>query len=467
VTVSTRPPPAYPGRATLAVEALKACNRLSRALGRGSGTVAGGRVGLLLDPGLLATLAGGRRVALVSGTNGKTTTTRMLSAALVDGSDRVVATNDTGANMPAGHVSALAGSPPGSDAVLEVDESYLGRLLDETAPRVVVLLNLSRDQLDRIAEVRILADRWRAALSVGDGSVADGSAADGHPGDDGTVPDRRNVVVVANADDPMVVWAATPAADVRWVAAGQVWHDDSVACPACGGGIVFEPGGGWACDRCEFARPSCDAWIDGADLVLSDGTRGALEIGLPGWFNRANAAMAAVAAPFMTDPGDRLTPLLALGRMAGVGEVAGRFGTKTHHGGRVRTLLAKNPAGWTAIFDLLEEGGAPRTPVVLSINARIADGLDTSWLWDVPFERLAGRRVVATGDRRLDLAVRLRYAEVAATVVSDPLAAVDEALRMAREGDAPDQSGPVGSTPGATVEFLGNYTAFADLAGRL
>jgi UDP-N-acetylmuramyl tripeptide synthase len=458
VTVSTRPPPAYPGRATLAVEALKACNRLSRALGRGSGTVAGGRVGLLLDPVLLATLAGGRRVALVSGTNGKTTTTRMLSAALVDGSDRVVATNDTGANMPAGHVSALAGSPPGSDAVLEVDESYLGRLLEETAPRVVVLLNLSRDQLDRIAEVRILADRWRAALSVGDGS-----AADGHAGD---APERRNVVIVANADDPMVVWAATPAADVRWVAAGQVWHDDSVGCPACGGGIVFEPGGGWACDRCDFARPSCDAWMDGGDLVLTDGTRGALEIGLPGWFNRANAAMAAVAAPFMTDEGDRLTPLSALARMAGVGEVAGRFGTKMHHGGRVRTLLAKNPAGWTAIFDLLEESGVPRTPVVLSINARIADGLDTSWLWDVPFERLAGRRVVATGDRRLDLAVRLRYAEVAATVVSDPVAAVDEALRMARENDAVDDSGPAGA-PAVTVEFLGNYTAFADLAGRL
>jgi lipid II isoglutaminyl synthase (glutamine-hydrolysing) len=326
-------------------------------------------------------------------------------------------------------------------------------------PRVVVLLNLSRDQLDRIAEVRILADRWRAALSAGEGSATNGHF--------GTVSEGRNdVVVVANADDPMVVWAATPAANVRWVAAGQVWHDDSVGCPACGGGIVFEPGGGWSCDRCEFARPSCHAWIDGDDLVLDDGSRGALEIGLPGWFNRANAAMAAVAAPFMTEPGDRLTPLSALARMAGVGEVAGRFGTKMHQGGRVRTLLAKNPAGWTAIFDLLEESGAPRTPVVLSINARIADGLDTSWLWDVPFERLAGRRVVATGDRRLDLAVRLRYAEVAATVVSDPLAAVDEALRMAKEDGLADQPGPVGSTP-ATVEFLGNYTAFADLAGRL
>ena len=164
-----------------------------------------------------------------------------------------VATNDTGANMPAGHVVGAGRQPsPESDAVLEVDESYLGRLIDETAPRVVVLLNLSRDQLDRIAEVRMLADRWRAALSVAMARHVDGQQRTGAA--------RRGV---ANADDPMVVWAATPAPDVRWVGAGQVWHDDAVGCPACGGGIVFEPGGGWACDRCEFARPTCDAWIDG------------------------------------------------------------------------------------------------------------------------------------------------------------------------------------------------------------
>ena len=130
-------------------------------------------------------------------------------------------------------------------------------------------------------------------------------------------------------------------------------------------------------------------------------------------------------------------------------EVAGRFSTIARAGRSVRLLLAKNPAGWTAIFDLLDEGGDPSTPVVLSVNARTADGLDTSWLWDVPFERLSGRAVVATGDRRLDLAVRLRYAEVAHDVVDGPLAALDHAIGR--------------SDPGTDVEFLGNYTAFADL----
>ncbi len=463
MNVSARPAPdeALPGRAVVAVEALKLSNRLSRSLGRGRGTVAGGRVGLALDPTLLTALARGRRVALVSGTNGKTTTTRMLAVALAGPGHVPVATNDTGANMPAGHVSALAASVPGADAVLEVDEGYLGRLISETAPRVVVLLNLSRDQLDRISEVRMLVDRWRTALA-------------GLPG--GAAPDRPGTVVVANADDPMVVWAATTAPDVRWVGAGQVWRNDAVGCPACGGGISFDDEDGWACDRCDFARPARVAWLEGSELVTAEGGRFAVDLRLPGQFNRANAAMVAIAAPLMAGPGgerddDRDTPAptltvaTALARLSSVDDVEGRFARMVRNGHRVRLLLAKNPAGWTAIFDLLEEDGTPDVPVVLSINARIADGLDTSWLWDVPFERLAGRPVVATGDRRLDLAVRLRYAEVACTVVADPLAALDRAMDMSRTGGAGPSAGMASEkTP---IDFLGNYTAFAELRSRL
>jgi UDP-N-acetylmuramyl tripeptide synthase len=469
----------------LAVDALRLSNWLSRALGRGSGTVAGGRVGLALDPGLLATLARGRPVALVSGTNGKTTTTRMLVAAL-SGVGAPIVSNDTGANMPAGHVAALAGVVESSPAVLEVDEGYLARLIEDTHPRVVVLLNLSRDQLDRISEVRMLVDRWRTALQA-----LRTTSADGGPG----------TVVVANADDPMVVWAAAAAPRVVWVGAGQVWHNDSVGCPSCGGRIVFGGADGWACERCEFARPRRDAWTEGSVLVMADGSRHPLAIRLPGQFNRANAAMAAVAATHMVSepsgagrspaavgPGTRpgtgasagslarvdpdpvdpdpvdLGPVdldTAIHRLSAIDQVAGRFSSATRKGRAVRLLLAKNPAGWTAIFDLLAEAGASNAPVVLSINARTADGLDTSWLWDVPFERLAGRPVVATGDRRLDLAVRLRYAGVAYTVVDDPLAALDRAVDTAA-GVPADAAGAV-----ASVDFLGNYTAFADLRKRL
>jgi len=448
VTASADASPGAPrARAVTAVKALQVSNWLSRALGRGRGTVAGGRVGLAIDPTLLSTLARGRPVALVTGTNGKTTTTRMLVAALSDGRGAVVVSNDTGANMPAGHVAALAGAPAGAAAVLEVDEGYLGRLIEETAPKVVLLLNLSRDQMDRISEVRMLVDRWRAAL----GRLRDG------PGAGVEVP---ATVVVANADDPMVTWAALAAPDVVWVGVGQVWHLDAVGCPACGGRIHFDGAGSWACDRCGFARPPRAAWLERSDLVLPGGERFEMELGLPGQFNRANAAMAAVAAELMgAGPGRPGTSVPAedlpavLARLASVDQVAGRFSSILRRGRSVRLLLAKNPAGWTAIFDLLEEEAGSGPPVVLSVNARTADGLDTSWLWDVPFERLAGRSAVATGDRRLDLAVRLRYAGVDAEVVVDPTDAVDRAL-----GTAP------GSSP---LDVVGNYTAFADLRDRV
>jgi lipid II isoglutaminyl synthase (glutamine-hydrolysing) len=247
-----------------------------------------------------------------------------------------------------------------------------------------------------------------------------------------------------------------------------------VACPACGGGIEFESDGAWACDRCDFARPRRHAWLEGTDLVTADGERWPVAINLPGRFNRANAAMVAIAASVMAapegdagagSPGPMLTPTVALERMASVAEVEGRFSSTAWKGRPVRLLLAKNPAGWTAIFDLLDEHGSGHSPVVLSINARTADGLDTSWLWDVPFERLAGRPVVATGDRRLDLAVRLRYAEVEYTLSSGPLQALDQAVSM-----SPSRvPGSSGTGPGVSdgVEFLGNYTAFADLRSRL
>jgi UDP-N-acetylmuramyl tripeptide synthase len=193
-------------------------------------------------------------------------------------------------------------------------------------------------------------------------------------------------------------------------------------------------------------------------------------LGLPGQFNRANAAMVVLAAPAMAPPapagggdradasGDPTAPPAVLARLASVVEVAGRFSSTVHRGHPVRLLLAKNPAGWTAIFDLLEEHGGAAGPVVLSVNARTADGFDTSWLWDVPFERLEGRPVVATGDRCLDLAVRLRYAGVTTAVVADPLEAVDHAVGAAGR-DA-------GGSPGS-VDFVGNYTAFADLRTRV
>jgi len=401
----------------------RSVNAASRRLGRGHGTVAGGRAGLRVDPKLLERLSAGRSVALVTGTNGKTTTTRLLAEALGAGGTPVVS-NETGSNMPPGLVAALVRAGP---AVLEVDEIYLPRVLAATSPTTVVLLNLSRDQLDRTNEVRMVAGRWRAALAA-----------------------APHTTVVANADDPLVVWGAGAAATVRWVAAGTRWQLDAVGCPSCEGRISFADGGRWSCAAgCGFTRPVPTASLrfseDGTAPhrgVWADGRVHEIDLLLPGRFNCANALMAAVAAESCgIAAGD------ALAAMSGVANVAGRFTVRTFDHVQARLMLAKNPAGWSELLEMVvgDDG-----PLVVSINARIADGADPSWLWDVPFERLGDRTVVATGDRFRDLSVRLHYAGVAHRTQAVPVAAVKEAA----EGGQ-----------GRVVDVIGNYTAFNDLLG--
>jgi CobQ-like glutamine amidotransferase family enzyme/UDP-N-acetylmuramyl tripeptide synthase len=405
-------PETSPLRTALATRALRATSRLSRALRLGSGSTIGGRVGLLIAPDLLDTLGRARRVALVTGTNGKTTTTRLLVEAL--GGPGVVASSGSGANMPAGLVSALAEAPVGADAVLEVDERYLERAAPALHPAVIVLTNLSRDQLDRMSEVRMVAARWRRAL------------------------DELETTVVANADDPLVAYAAGSARHVVWVAAGSLWHEDAYHCPVCDARISFE-GADWHC-TCGFSRPEPAASVVDDDLVLADGGAHRIELSVPGRFNRANAAMAAMAAMPL---GVAVPEALVAARR--VTEVAGRFAVVTHRDRTLRLLLAKNPAGWTELLGLVE---SDRMPLVIGINARSADGHDPSWLWDVPFERIGDRFVVATGDRRLDLAVRLRHAGARHLVEADPLRAVE----LAGQG---------------RVDYIGNYTAFQVMRRRL
>ena len=404
-------------REQLASVTTRAVNAVSRLLRRGQGTVAGGRAGLRIDPRLLEHLSAGRQVALVTGTNGKTTTTRLLTVALGANGDAVVS-NETGSNMPPGHVAALTGSDA-PKAVLEVDESYLPRVLTATSAAAAVLLNLSRDQLDRTNEVRMVAGRWRAALAA-----------------------APRTQVVANADDPLVVWGAGAARGVHWVGAGLRWRLDAIGCPSCEGRITFGEDT-WRCQDCGFARPQPEATLahdaDGsARGVWADGRCLPIRLMLPGRFNQANALMAAVAAEACG-----IAAADALVAMADVHDVAGRFSVRAFGDASARLMLAKNPAGWDELLDLVANGAAP---LVVSINARTADGADPSWLWDVPYERLAGRSVVATGDRFRDLSVRLRYAGVDHRTEPDPHRAV---LTASEEGDL--------------VDVIGNYTAFHDL----
>ena len=262
--------------------------------------------------------------------------------------------------------------------------------------------------------------------------------------------------MVANADDPLVAWAASTAPEVRWVGAGQVWHDDAVGCPACGGRIIFADRRDLGVRRVRV-RPA-----GGAGLTLVGRRPGArrrdahrLRIGLPGQFNRANAGDGGVAAAAVLESAGRGAAWRRRWPRLDGGRPRSPAASRRSSGGAapVRLLLAKNPAGWTAIFDLLEETGDPGEPVVLSVNARTADGFDTRWLWDVPFERLAGRPVVATGERRLDLG------RAAALRGRRP-------RRRRRTADGRRPWRGRGRPDGVRVEFLGNYTAFADLGGH-
>ena len=237
-------------RYQLARTTTRAVNAASRRLGRGQGTVAGGRAGLKVDPQLLRRLAAGRHVALVSGTNGKTTTTAMLAAAWRDRSAdgaaaQSVVTNETGSNMPPGHVAALVANRSATRAVLEVDEIYLPRVLAATDAELVLLLNLSRDQLDRTNEVRMVANLWRAALAA-----------------------APHTTVVANADDPLVVWAAGAATRARFVGVGLTWQLDRGVAPHARGTFLFanDGTGAWRCvSGCGFARPEVVATLVASD----------------------------------------------------------------------------------------------------------------------------------------------------------------------------------------------------------
>ena len=400
-----------PIRARLATTIGGAAGKMSRLAGRGDGSVIGGVIGLRVEPELLALLAADRQVVLVTGTNGKTTTTRLITSALgALGQD--VASNAFGANMEAGLAAALGQAPDAPFAVLEVDEAYLPAVLEATKARVVALLNLSRDQMDRAAEIWLLARRWRTALAA--------------------APYCR---VVANADDPLIAWAASEAPQVTWVAAGQRWHEDSWCCPKCGSHLERDDLG-WRCGECDFARPPARWVLDGDSIIDSVGQLTELSLTLPGRANRANAAIAlAVAEVF------GISPAQALPRLREVASVAGRYTQVERRGRQVRLLLAKNPAGWLEAFDVLDPA---RVPVLLSVNAQVPDGRDTSWLWDVDYRVLRGRRVFVAGERRIDLAVRLEADEVSFELADG----IDDA---------------VDRVTGGSMDVIANYTAFQQI----
>lgn len=387
---------------------------LSRLTRRGSGVMVSGRIILKLMPSAVALLSKNRRIILITGTNGKTTTTSLIYNALSTTTRTI--SNFTGANLFAGIATALSQNSDAKIAALEVDEMVLPWAITQTRPELVVLLNLGRDQLDRLSEVRSVAQKWKDALA--------------------TLPE--NCQILGDADDPFVVWAAQDWSRIIWFSAGTAGHLDASTCPVCGHVLVWSDGGNsYHCD-CGFKKPNPE-WILKENILRGPhGARIEVVSRIPGRAALSNAARAIISASVMGVPSTT-----AANAVSTVSSVDGRFG-ELHIGTTTfRLLLSKNPASWRETLATSSTSG-PET-VLLAVNANTQDGKDTSWLWDVDYSPLRGRAVFVTGERRVDVSVRLTVNEIPHRLVNDEL----EAARVIGDKNA---------------DLIASYTAFHRLS---
>ncbi len=457
----------------------RAVGALSRR--RGGGTSAPGKLLLWLAPGAIGEL--GSRLArgsvLISATNGKTTTAAM-AASILGRADIPLVHNRAGANMAGGIATTLlsasgrGGRMAGELGLFEVDELWLERVAAQLRPRVVLLANLFRDQLDRYGELETIAESWaRVVGDAGTGSRDRATRAEsGHPR------------LVLNADDPLIADLGREQADVLYFGV----HDDSLALPGmahaadakhcrrCGAPYVFDAVylghlGRYRCASCGRRRPEPD--VIATDVSL-EGVRGArftlhtpagearIVLALPGLYNVYNALAAAALATALEAGLHSIVEGLqgteaAFGRaeivtlsLAGA-QAGAQAASRAQPAQReLRILLIKNPAGANEVLRTLAiEPGEHDLLGVLNDN--IADGRDVSWIWDADFELLQGRvrRVTCSGSRAPELAVRLKYAGIEPTRIR-----VQEALALAlteAAGDRPATDAPLYALPTYTA----------------
>ena len=360
---------------------------LSRFLKQGSGVMVGGRILLKLAPNAVLELSKNRQVVLISGTNGKSTTTALITQALNTKSS--VVSNSTGANLFAGLASALSQDLSAPVAVLEVDEMVLPWAIAQTKPQLIVLLNLGRDQLDRLSEVRVVAQKWRGVLK--------------------TLP--ASCAVLADADDPFVAWASMASVNVIWFTSGVQGHMDASTCPECGEILQWQNQGATYSCTCGFKKPNPEWILHGNTLLGPQNHEIEITSAIPGKAGLSNAARAVVVSQhFGVDAEDALRAILK------ITSVDGRFGTLIMKQTRFRLMLSKNPASWRETLATSAQG--PKD-VLLVVNANVQDGKDTSWLWDVDFAPLKDRTVIVSGDRRLDISARLTVGGIEHGIVSD------------------------------------------------
>jgi UDP-N-acetylmuramyl tripeptide synthase len=435
-------------RLRLEISLARAAGRLSRIARRGGGTTIPGKLLATVDPGAVGKLA--RRLplgsALVSATNGKTTTAAMVAEIL---SGKVtLAHNRAGANLVSGVASALLVHDGADLGLFEADEGALPDISRRVRPQAVCLGNLFRDQLDRYGELEHVAQGWRAAVLDLDPAAW----------------------TVVNADDPLLADIARGRSealrfgiDDRSVARERLPHAaDSKYCRTCGAPYEYAAAyvghlGEYRCPRCHDARPPLDVSAENIELVGLEGSsfdlvtpQGArrVSIVLPGLYNVYNALAAAALALVLGASLDEVEAGLGRFRAA-----FGRFERIVAGERSVLLLLVKNPAGANEVVRTLVDAGAP-VRLLIALNDEIADGRDVSWIWDVDFEPLIGtlQELVASGERAEELALRFKYGGL------DP-----ERITLVRDlGDALSY-GLEATAPGDELVVLPTYTAMLEL----
>jgi UDP-N-acetylmuramyl tripeptide synthase len=411
------------------IAAARAAGALSRRAGRG-GTSLPGKLLMRLDPHAIARL--GRRLqrgsAVISATNGKTTTAAMAAEILERAGARLVH-NRAGANMAGGVATALMDGPRDADTGLfEVDEFWLDRVVADLRPRALLLGNLFRDQLDRYGELDTIADRW-AQVAAGTDAALVLNADDPTVADLGRAADATYFGV---QDDGMALPAMQHAADAK--------HCRRCGAPYRYDAVYLGHLGRYHCDSCGATRP--DPQVAATQIAL-DGVRGArftlrtpageraIALPLPGLYNVYNALGAAALTLAL---GATLEQVAA--GLQAVSPAFGRAETLSVAGRELSILLVKNPAGANEVLRTLtlEDG---EHDVFAILNDNIADGRDVSWVWDADFEVLAPRvrRATCSGTRAAEMALRLKYAGVPTARIAvqpDLGAGLDDALRAGK-----------------------------------
>jgi lipid II isoglutaminyl synthase (glutamine-hydrolysing) len=418
---------------TVEIAAARAAGRLSRLARTGGGTTLPGKLLAKVDPGSIDRLAARLPLgsALISATNGKTTTAAMVAEIL---SPRIrLAHNGSGANLVSGVASALLSSEGAELGLFEVDEGALPEVATRLRPRAACLSNLFRDQLDRYGELELIAERWREAVRNLPSAAA--LAVNGDDPQVGDLARERPGALVFGLDDPRHAHSGLQhAADSKWClrcgrpyeyAAAYVGHLGDYRCRACGHG---RPPLDVTARNVELRGLEAVAF----DLATPQGER-RVTLRVPGLYNVYNALAAASLAHVL---GTGLDDIAAgLERFSAA---FGRFERIALGDKRLLVLLIKNPAGANEAVRTLLAGGPP-TLALVALNDGIADGRDVSWIWDVDFEPLLERldHVIATGDRAAELALRCKYGGFpadAVEVVPDLARALDGGLAQTPEG---------------------------------